>query len=206
MNRGNAYDSDDGRAYAAAITAIMQSESALQSARIARDQGGPFEGYAANREAYSKVMRMHRDAAYRIDRQLVPTDMLDAVLTGWDEVVALGEKSGFRNSQMSVLAPTGCLTGDSLVTTDRGLVRLRSLGNPDGQKWQDLDAKVATDDGPQKATKFFVNGAEPVVTIKTKRGYRIQGTTTHRIRVVDGEGDLDSGAGSPTSARTTASR
>jgi len=188
MNRGLAYDSDAGRAYAAALTSLMQSESALQSARIARDQGGPFAAYAPNREAYTKVMRMHRDAAYRVDRALIPTDMVDAVLTGWDEVVALGEKTGFRNSQLSVLAPTGCLTGDSLVLTDRGLVRLRSLGNPDGTKWQDLDARVATDDGPQQATKFFINGAEPVVTVTTSRGYRIKGTTTHRIRVLDADG------------------
>jgi len=188
MNRGLAYDSDAGRAYSAAVTALMQSEAALQSARIARDQGGPFAGYAPNREPYLKVMHQHRDAAYRMDRNLLPTEMLDSVLTGWDEVVALGEKTGFRNSQLSVLAPTGCLTGASLVLTDRGLVRLRSLGNPDGEKWQNLDASVATDDGPRKATKFYVNGAEPVVTVKTKRGYRIQGTPTHRIRVLDADG------------------
>ena len=54
-------------------------------------------------------MNQHRDAAYRIDRQLVPTDLLDATLTGWDEVVALGEKTGFRNGQLSVLAPTGTI-------------------------------------------------------------------------------------------------
>ena len=88
-----------------------------------------------------------------------------------------------------MLAPTGCLVGDSLVLTDRGLVRLRGLGNPDGDKWQDLDLRVATDDGPRQATQFFVNGAEPVVTVETSRGYRIQGTTTHRIRVVDANGD-----------------
>jgi ribonucleoside-diphosphate reductase alpha chain len=109
MNRGNAYDSDGGRAYAAAVTALMQSEAALQSARIARDQGGPFAGYAPNADAYLKVMHMHRDAAYRVDRNLVPTDLLDSILTGWDEVVALGEKAGFRNSQFSVLAPTGTI-------------------------------------------------------------------------------------------------
>ena len=67
MNRGLAYDSDGGRAYAAAITALMQAEAALQSARISRDQGGPFAGYAVNREPYLKVMSQHRDAAYRID-------------------------------------------------------------------------------------------------------------------------------------------
>src|SRR5688500_3398119 len=109
MNRGLAYDSDGGRAYAAGVTALMQSEAALQSARIARDQGGPFAGYAPNSEPYIKVMRQHRDAAYRMDRQLIPTEMLDSVLTGWDEVVALGEKSGCRNSQLSVLAPTGTI-------------------------------------------------------------------------------------------------
>ena len=72
MNRGLAYDSEAGRAYSAAITALMQSEAALQSARISRDQGGPFAGYAVNREPYLKVMSQHRDAAYRIDRQPGP--------------------------------------------------------------------------------------------------------------------------------------
>ena len=76
-----------------------------------------------------------------------------------------------------------------MVLTDRGLVRLRSLGNVDGEKWQWMDLQVATDDGPRDATKFYVNGAEPVVTVKTSRGYRISGTTMHRIKVVDAKGD-----------------
>ena len=109
MNRGLAYDSDGGRAYAGAITALMQAESQLQSARISRDQGGPFTGYAANREPYLKVMNQHRDAAYRLDETLVPEDLLDATLATWDEVIALGEKHGFRNAQVSVLAPTGTI-------------------------------------------------------------------------------------------------
>ena len=109
MNRGLAYDSDAGRAYAAAITAIMQGEAELQSARISHDQGGPFAGYAKNKEPYLRVMNQHRDAAYRLDRQNIPTDMLDAALTTWDEVLALGEEAGFRNGQVSVLAPTGTI-------------------------------------------------------------------------------------------------
>jgi ribonucleoside-diphosphate reductase alpha chain len=109
MNRGLAYDSDDGRAYAGAITALMQAEAELQSARISRDQGGPFEGYAVNREPFLKVMNQHRDAAYRMNRELVPSDLLDAALTTWDEVIALGERHGFRNGQVSVLAPTGTI-------------------------------------------------------------------------------------------------
>jgi len=109
MNRGLAYDSDGGRSYAAAITALMQAEAQLQSARIARDQGGPFTGYAVNREPYLKVMNQHRDAAYRLSQELIPEDLLDATLATWDEVIALGEKHGFRNAQVSVLAPTGTI-------------------------------------------------------------------------------------------------
>jgi ribonucleoside-diphosphate reductase alpha chain len=109
MNRGLAYDSDAGREYSAAVTALMQAEAALQSSRISRDQGGAFAGYAVNQEPYLKVMGMHRDAAYRLDRQRIPADLLDATLTAWDEVLALGEKAGFRNGQLSVLAPTGTI-------------------------------------------------------------------------------------------------
>jgi ribonucleoside-diphosphate reductase alpha chain len=95
---------------------------------------------------------------------------------------------GFRNAQSTVLAPTGCLVGDSLVSTSRGLVRLRTLGDPVGSKWQPLDVEVATDEGPRQATQFYVNGFERVVSIETGRGYRIQGTATHRIKVVDKDG------------------
>lgn len=66
-------------------------------------------------------------------------------------------------------------------------MRLRSLGDVDGAKWQDLDLQVATDEGARAATRFYVNGMEQVVSVQTARGYRIQGTPTHRIKVVDAE-------------------
>ena len=116
-------------------------------------------------------------------------ELLDNAKAVYDEALELGTDFGYRNAQVTVLAPTGCLVGDSLVLTDRGLVRLKGLGNPDGEQWQELNLHVATDDGPRQATKFYVNGAEPVVSVETKRGYRIQGTTLHRIRVVDAQGD-----------------
>jgi ribonucleoside-diphosphate reductase alpha chain len=190
MSRGLAYDSDEGRNYAAALTAIMHGEAYRQSSVIARDHGGPFWGFEINREPFLRVIRKHRDAAYQIPSdQAVPKDMITAARTVFDEALELGEVNGYRNAQVTVLAPTGCLVGDSLVLTDRGLVRLKGLGNPDGEKWQDLDLQVATDDGPRQATKFYLNGVEPVVSVETKRGYRIQGTTLHRIRVVDAQGD-----------------
>ena len=135
-------------------------------------------------------MRMHRDASLAIpDSTCSDTALLEASRTVWDEAVAAGENHGYRNAQATVLAPTGCLVEGSLISTSRGLVRLRSLGDVDGSKWQDLDVQVATDAGPRQATKFYVNGMEQVVSVQTARGYRVQGTPTHRIKVVDGEGN-----------------
>src|SRR6266487_2689057 len=105
----------------------------------------------------------------------------------WQRGNKLGEKNGWRNSQASVLAPTGCLTADTLVTTDRGLARLGEIGDVYGDRWQDLEMGVSTDEGPRRATKFFVNGEEPTRRIVTEGGYRIQGTLAHRIKVVDAE-------------------
>jgi ribonucleoside-diphosphate reductase alpha chain len=109
MTRGLPYDSDAGRDYAATITAMMHGEANAQSARIARDCGGAFEGYEKNREPMLRVMRKHRGALKDIDRTSVPRPMYDAAREVWDEVVDLGEAFGFRNAQATVLAPTGTI-------------------------------------------------------------------------------------------------
>ena len=186
MANGLPYDSDGGRAWAGAITALMTGHAYATSARTAARMG-PFAGFHENAEAMVNVLRMHQAEASKVDEELVPPELLSAAQESWDEAVELAEQFGVRNSQASVLAPTGCLVGGSLVSTDRGLVRLRSLGDPDGAKWQELHVTVATDDGPRDGTRFFVNGLEPVVTVETRRGHRIQGTTTHRVKVVDGD-------------------
>jgi ribonucleoside-diphosphate reductase alpha chain len=109
MSRGLPYDGDTGRDYAAAITALMTGEAYAQSARIARDHGGPFAGYERNEEPFLKVMRKHRDAIKSITPANVPVDLYDAACRSWDEAVELGEESGFRNAQTTVLAPTGTI-------------------------------------------------------------------------------------------------
>ncbi len=184
MAQGLPYDSDAGRAWAASLTALLTGHAYATSARTAARMG-PFAGYTENREAMLDVLRMHRDAAAHIDEELVPPELLSAAQESWDTAVEVALEFGVRNAQASVLAPTGCLVGGSLVATERGLVRLRSLGDPEGAKWQDLGIAVQTDDGPRAATKFYVNGLEPVVTVTTDSGYRIQGTPQHRVKVVD---------------------
>ena len=185
MARGVPYDSDAGRAYAGAITALMTGEAYHQSAVIARDHGWAFPGYKKNREPMLDVMRMHREAVETIDSALVPADMLTSARKCWDDAVATGTQHGYRNAQSTVLAPTGCLVGNSLVVTDRGLMRLTRLGNPDGAQWQAAQFSVLTDEGERQATQFYVNGIELTRRITTKAGYAIQGTLKHRVKVVD---------------------
>jgi ribonucleoside-diphosphate reductase alpha chain len=109
MSRGLPYDGDTGRAYAATVTAIMHGAAYAQSARIARDHGGPFAGYEKNREPMLRVMRKHRAALRDIDRSLVPRDLYESARAIWDECIELGEKHGYRNAQATVLAPTGTI-------------------------------------------------------------------------------------------------
>jgi ribonucleoside-diphosphate reductase alpha chain len=108
MARGLPYDSDQGRAWAGAITAIMTGWAYRTSARIA-EVTGPFAGYAPNADAMLRVMRKHRAAAEEIDPEYVPEGMLTAAKATWDEAIALGEVHGYRNAQASVLAPTGTI-------------------------------------------------------------------------------------------------
>jgi ribonucleoside-diphosphate reductase alpha chain len=108
MARGLPYDSDQGRAWAGAITAIMTGWAYRTSAQIAQVTG-PFAGYAPNTDAMLRVMRTHRAAADQIDPELVPEGLLSAARQSWDEAIALGQVHGYRNAQASVLAPTGTI-------------------------------------------------------------------------------------------------
>jgi ribonucleoside-diphosphate reductase alpha chain len=109
MADGVPYDSDQGRATAAAITALMTGRGYRKSAEVAEAMG-PYEGYPENREPHNAVMRMHRDAAYEIDESLVEEGLLSAARQVWDEAVTVGEENGYRNAQATVLAPTGTIS------------------------------------------------------------------------------------------------
>jgi ribonucleotide reductase alpha subunit len=205
MRMGLPYDSEEGYGWCAAISALMTGTAYRASAEMAQ-QLGPFARFEANRDSMLRVIRNHRRAAYNAadaDYEGLgakPVTHAPTLFTQetwalarrmWDDALSIGEVAGFRNAQTVVIAPTGCLTGNTLVATDRGLMRLNRLGNPNGSQWQDVDFRVLTDDGDQRATKFFINGVEPTRRITTKSGYVIQGTPTHRIKIVDPEsGDL----------------
>src|SRR5690349_1776028 len=110
MARGLPYDSEEGRAYAAAITALMTGRAYRKSAEIAARMG-PFAGYKPNAAAMIGVMAQHRAAVANIDGAAsVPSDLLTACRQAWDDVLNLGEVHGYRNAQATVLAPTGTIS------------------------------------------------------------------------------------------------
>jgi ribonucleoside-diphosphate reductase alpha chain len=109
MARGLPYDSDEGRAYAGAITAIMTGRAYRKSADMA-GRIGPFDEYAKNSDAMLRVIRKHRAAVANIDAGVVPDEMMLAARKAWDEALALGEANGYRNAQATVLAPTGTIS------------------------------------------------------------------------------------------------
>jgi ribonucleoside-diphosphate reductase alpha chain len=102
------YDSDAGRDMCGAVTALMTGEAYLQSARIA-ERMGPFPGFEANREPMLDVIRVHRDSLRPIKPENVPAPLLRGAQEAWDKALAEGEKFGYKNSQVSVLAPTGTI-------------------------------------------------------------------------------------------------
>ena len=131
MAQGLPYDSDGGRAWAAAITALLTGHAYSTSARTAARMG-PFAGFTENRDATLEVLRMHRDAASGVDEDLVPPELLSAAQEAWDTAVEVAEQYGVRNAQASVLAPTGTIgllmdcdtTG---IEPDLGLVKMKKL-------------------------------------------------------------------------------
>lgn len=108
MQRGLPYDSDEGRDYAAAITALMCGEAYLTSAEIAKELG-PFAGYEENREPMLEVIRKHRAALNGINRNRVPVELIEAAEDVWRRAFVVGHDYGYRNSQVTVLAPTGTI-------------------------------------------------------------------------------------------------
>src|SRR6184192_1179144 len=108
MSLGLPYDSDAGRAYAAAVTALMSGEGYLQSTRVA-EATAAFAGFEVNRQPMLRVLNKHRSHAYKISPSHVPLDLLTAAREAWDQTCGEAEKYGVENSQISVLAPTGTI-------------------------------------------------------------------------------------------------
>ena len=131
MAKGLPYDSQEGRAVAASVTALLTGKAYATSAKMAQ-RVGTFAGFNKDRKGMLNVLKMHRSAVSEIDASLVPENLLSAAAAAWNEAVTLSEKYGVRNSQASVLAPTGTIglamdcdtTG---IEPDLSLVKMKNL-------------------------------------------------------------------------------
>ena len=132
LARGLPYDSVEGRATAAALTALMTGEAYVQSARVA-ERVGPFAEYAVNRAPFLRVIGKHRDAVAQIDGlETAPENVRTAAQQAWDEALRLGQRFGYRNAQATVLAPTGTIAfmmdcDTTGVEPDIALVKYKNL-------------------------------------------------------------------------------
>lgn len=202
MSYGLPYDSDEGRSLAGAITAIMTGEAYAQSARMSKRMG-PFPGFhdarcshvrepliPSNRDSMLEVIQQHSNAVNDIQPRgnRAIGELISVAAGTWSEAYELGKNHGYRNAQVTVLAPTGCLVESTLVQTGQGLVRLGQLGNKLGNQWQETEFKVQTDEGPKTATKFYLNGMKPTRLVETEHGFVIQGTGNHQVKVVGTNG------------------
>ncbi len=109
MSMGIPYDSDKGRDWAAALTAVMTGQAYLTSARIAADATGPCPGYSLNERSFLEVIAMHRDSVSRIENRRVPAALYEAAEICWRDAYNLGAAAGYRNAQTTVIAPTGTI-------------------------------------------------------------------------------------------------
>ena len=196
MKMGYAYDSDEGRVVAARLASIMTGLVYKTSAGIAA-RVGAFADFEKNKDEMLQVMKMHQEADRQIlNRWSVASDPLGQDILSksaevWKETLDLGYKYGYSICQATLQAPLGCLVAGSLVSTDQGLLRIEDLGDVNGEKWQDVDFKVQTDDGPRQATKFYINGVDDIIDVTTEHGYKLRGTPKHQIKVVNDIGEWE---------------
>ena len=164
MSRGLAYDSDEGRAFAGAITSIMTGEAYVQSAETAAAHGGPFIEYKKNEKPFLRVIGKHRDASYKIPTATLPKDLAKAATDAWDRALELGTAHGYRNAQVSVLAPTGTIAfmmdcDTTGIEPDIALIKYKKLV---GEGF----LKIVNQTVPEALTKLGYNAEQVAAIIK----------------------------------------
>jgi len=107
----------------------------------------------------------------------------------WDEALSLGSSYGYRNAQVTVCAPTGCVVPDTMILSSDGLLPISEMGDCEGAQWQKINRKIIQENKVSKSNKFYINGMSPTIRIQSERGHVIQATYNHKIRIVDECGD-----------------
>nr|BAL53207.1 ribonucleoside-diphosphate reductase alpha chain [uncultured Chloroflexota bacterium] len=178
---GVRYGSEEGQEFASQVMEFIRYHAMKTSIELAKERG-PFpaiQGSIYDPENL-KWQPPRSLVPYRRDWGRPPVD--------WEEIVAGIRQHGIRNAAQTTIAPTGCVVPGTLISTDRGLLPIETLGNIHGDQWQEVQLQVSSEGGERTATHFYINGQAHTLRVTTRRGYAIQGTDGHRIRVlVNGE-------------------
>jgi ribonucleotide reductase alpha subunit len=209
MRAGLPYDDPRSRSVMAALTSIMHNQAYATSAETAAAVG-PAPAWTENKDSMARVIRNHARAALGSLRDpedlyeeltIIPQEINHADLATTpfanlsSSVISAAKRAsdapaGYRNMQVTVLAPTGCVVGSTLVDTTTGLATIESLGDIDGPQWQDIaGVDVATGTGIAPASQFYVNGVAETLRVTTSSGRSLVATPEHRIRVIADSGE-----------------
>jgi ribonucleoside-diphosphate reductase alpha chain len=195
---GMPYDSDEGRSCASNLTALMTGLAFEASADLA-DEIGSFEGFENNKTSMLRVLKLHYDHVnnlQNISKNNFIHQINQDTLEVWKKIIG---KTKFRNAQISLLAPTGCLKKDSYIITSDGINEIQDLNpTPDigfeniiteENKYRNINLKILQENSTQHASKFYYNGIQDTIKIISEDGYQIEGTPNHKIRVITSDGD-----------------
>ncbi len=177
---GIRYGSKEAQEFAAQIMEFIRFHAMKTSIELARERG-PFPGIKGS--IYDPENLKWKPPTWPDWLGGGPKTDWGRPELDWNEIVEGIKKYGIRNAAQLTIAPTGCLVAGSMVVTDQGVLPIEALGNPRATQWQDVRFRVASEGGVREATKFYVNGVAHTIKVRTRRGYVIQATDGHRIRV-----------------------
>ncbi len=174
------YGSPEAQDFAAQIMEFIRFHAMRTSIQLAKERG-PFPGIKGS--IYDPEDLKWRPPTWPEWLGGKPQQDLGRPPLPWEEIVEGIRRHGIRNAAQMTVAPTGCLVSGSMVVTDRGVLPIEALGNPRGTQWQDIEMRVASEGGTRPATRFYINGVAHTLRVRTRRGYALQGTDGHRVRV-----------------------
>jgi ribonucleotide reductase alpha subunit/intein/homing endonuclease len=186
MTFGLPYDSDLGREFCAAVTSLMTARAYDMSARLA-ERKGAFEGYTENAQDMADVIAKHAKANNRHLRGKEKTGFDKIFRVAGDLWRSNKKREVFRNAQVTLLAPTGCVIGDTMILSSEGILPIQSWEQTEEQ-WQDICLDIWQEKGKAEATKFYLNGVKPTVRVVSSCGHVLQGTGNHRVRALSPHG------------------
>jgi len=190
MANGIPYDSDESRCFTSAITSLMSAVAYYRSAEHCSCLPS-FPEYENNKESMFEVLDMHKNETSNISTNNTNKAICKKAIEYWDKSISLGKENGFRNSYVSNLAPTGCVSGETIIPTNNGLKRMKDIFSENTfDKYRDTNIEVWSNPTTKMATKFYTNGLGSTKKIINNFGQEFESTPNHKIKILNKFGKM----------------